>query len=76
MSNAFAKSGVGTSAGAESRIWFTISHGILDEVYAPGLDSACIRDFGLVVTANTYFSDEKRDAHHAIEMVENGVPIS
>ena len=69
-----AKSGVGTSAGAESRIWFTISHGILNEVYAPRLDSACIRDFGLVVTANNYFSDEKRDAHHTIEMVEDGVP--
>ena len=61
-----AKSAVGTAAGAESRIWFTISHGILNEVYAPRLDTACIRDFGLIVTANDYFSEEKRDADHTV----------
>ncbi len=27
-----AKSGVGTSTGYESRVWFTVSHGILNEV--------------------------------------------
>ena len=28
-----AKSGIGAAINAQSRIWFTISHGILDEVY-------------------------------------------
>ena len=69
-----AKSGVGTAARAESRIWFTISHGILNEIYAPRLDEACIRDFGLMVTADGYFSEEKRDTDTVIEMVEDGVP--
>src|ERR1700733_2538096 len=69
-----AKSAVGTAARAESRVWFTISHGILNEVYAPRLDTACIRDFGLIVTANDYFSEEKRDADHTIVLIEDGVP--
>jgi glucoamylase len=69
-----AKSAVGTALQAESRVWFTISHGILNEIYALRLDSACVRDFGLVVTAKNYFSEEKRDTHQTVEMVEDGVP--
>ena len=69
-----AKSAVGTAARAESRVWFTISHGILNEIYAPRLDAACIRDFGFIVTAKDYFSEEKRDTHNTVEMVEDGVP--
>jgi glucoamylase len=69
-----AKSAVGTSAGAQSNVWFTISHGILNEVYAPRLDTACIRDFGFIVTAKDYFSEEKRDADHTVVLIEDGVP--
>lgn len=70
-----AKSGVGTSLSPAGRIWFTISHGILNEVYYPRLDCACTRDLGLIVTGpNGYFSEEKRDAAHEIEPFEAGVP--
>ena len=69
-----AKSAVGTAARAESRVWFTISHGILNEIYAPRLDTACIRDFGFIVTASEYFSEEKRDTRQTVEMIEDGVP--
>jgi glucoamylase len=69
-----AKSAVGTAARAESRVWFTISHGILNEIYAPRLDTACVRDFGFIVTAKNYFSEEKRDTHPTVEMIEDGVP--
>ena len=69
-----AKSGVGTALGSESRVWFTISHGVLNEIYAPRLDSACTRDFGLLVTASGYFSEEKRDTNTHLEMIEEGVP--
>lgn len=69
-----AKSAIGTALRSESRIWFTISHGILDEIYAPRLDSACTRDFGLIVTAQGYFSEEKRDTNSQLEMIEEGVP--
>jgi glucoamylase len=29
-----AKSGVGTAVSRDSRVWFTLSHGILNEVYS------------------------------------------
>jgi glucoamylase len=69
-----AKSAVGTAAGAQSSVWFTVSHGILNEVYAPRLDAACIRDFGFIVTAKDYFTEEKRDADHTVVLIEDGVP--
>ncbi len=70
-----AKSGVGTALSPASRVWFTISHGILNEIYYPRLDSACTRDFGLIVTGpDGCFSEEKRDATHVIEPFEDGVP--
>jgi glucoamylase len=66
---------VGTSAGAQSRIWFTLSHGIIDEVYFPYIDQPNTRDLGLLVTdGSDFFSEEKRDATHVIEQVAIGVP--
>lgn len=70
-----AKSGVGTALTASSRIWFTISHGILNEIYYPRIDTACTRDIGLIVTDRSgYFSEEKRDAQHQVSMIEEGIP--
>ncbi|SHO66921.1 glucoamylase [Pseudoxanthobacter soli DSM 19599] len=70
-----AKSAVGTSLTAASRVWFTISHGILNEIYYPRVDTACTRDFGLIVTdGRGYFSEEKRDTVHEIRAFEPGVP--
>lgn len=69
------KSGVGTALTARSRVWFTISHGILNECYFPRVDQACIRDFGLIVTdGESFFAEEKRDTDSAIRMLEDGVP--
>jgi glucoamylase len=68
------KTAVGRAAGEAGNLWFTASHGILNEVYAPRLDQASIRDFGFVVTAKDYFSEEKRDADHLVETLEDGVP--
>jgi hypothetical protein len=45
-----AKSGVGTALSFASRVWFTLSHGILNEIYWPREDQACTRDMGLIVT--------------------------
>ena len=33
-----AKSGVGTALNANSRVWFTLSHGIFNEIYYPRVD--------------------------------------
>ena len=70
-----AKSGVGTAPAAASRVWYTLSHGILDEIYYPRVDYACTRDFGLIVTdGRAYFSEEKRDTESVIRSVADGVP--
>jgi glucoamylase len=70
-----AKSGVGTALSPVSRVWFTLSHGILDEIYYPRVDQACTRDFGLIVTDDDgFFAEEKRDCSFEIAALEDGVP--
>lgn len=70
-----AKSGVGTALSPTSRVWFTLSHGILDEIYYPRLDWACTRDLGLIVTdGQAFFSEEKRQTHSQVEYLAKGVP--
>ncbi len=71
------KSGVGTALSALSRVWFTTSHGILNEIYYPRVDQACVRDFGLIVTdgqAGGFFAEEKRATESGITNIEDGVP--
>lgn len=56
------KDGVGTAYSASSRIWFTLSQGILNEVYYPTIDSPQIRDMQFLITdEETFFHDERRD---------------
>jgi glucoamylase len=70
-----AKSGVGTALQPQSRVWFTLSHGILNEIYYPRVDQACARDLGLIITdAHSFFSEEKRDANSTILPIADGVP--
>src|SRR5207245_9814904 len=70
-----AKEGTGTSASYQSRVWFTISHGIVNEVYYPRIDQANTRDMELLVAdGDRYFSEEKRDTLRKISPLEQGVP--
>jgi glucoamylase len=70
-----AKDGVGTSLNSASRVLFTVSHGIFNEVYYPRMDQACTRDMGMLVTdGEGYFSDEKRHTQHVITPLAPGVP--
>ena len=70
-----AKTGVGTALNLHSRVWFTLSHGILNEIYFPRVDQACIRDLGLIVTnGRDFFSEEKRHCTFQNLPLEPGVP--
>jgi glucoamylase len=70
-----AKSGVGTAIGGLSNVWFTISHGIVNEVYYPRIDQANTRDFGLLISdGSQFFSEEKRDTTCEILPLAQGVP--
>lgn len=69
------KTGVGTAATAKSKLWFTISRGIVTEMYHPRIDQAVVRDLGMIVTDGAgYFSEEKRHTIHDQTSVTPGVP--
>ncbi|MGA2537419.1 MAG: glycoside hydrolase family 15 protein [Terracidiphilus sp.] len=56
------KDAVGTAYAASSRIWFTCSHGVLNEVYHPTIDRAQVRDMEFLITdGETFVHEEKRD---------------
>jgi glucoamylase len=70
-----AKSGVGTALSPTSRVWFSLSHGILNEIYYPRVDQACTRDMGLIVTdGQAFFSEEKRHTMSQVAYLAPGVP--
>ena len=70
------KTGIGTALNPHSKVWFTVSHGILNEVYFPRVDQACTRDLGLMVTDGAgYFSEEKRHCTFENSPIEPGVPV-
>ncbi len=69
------KDGVGGSINAASQLTFTLSHGILNEIYFPREDQAATRDLGLLVTNGTdFFSEEKRDTETVTKQLAPGVP--
>jgi len=70
-----AKDAVGGLILQSNRIWFTIGHGICDEIYYPRHDSISIRDCGLIVTdGKEFFSEEQYDTIHAVSWIEAGLP--
>src|SRR4051812_26342897 len=65
-----AKQGVGTSAGTSSKVWYTLSEGVLSEVYYPRVDVADSRALELVVSDGRTFADrESTDTTHAVDLV-------
>ena len=66
-----AKEGVGTAYHTSCRVWFTLSHGIINEVYYPHVDQPSTRDFQFLISdGETFCHEEKRDLDHAIEYPE------
>jgi glucoamylase len=66
-----AKEGVGTAYSAASRVWFTLSHGILNEIYYPTIDHPQVRDMQFLITdGETFFHEEKRDLENTISNIE------
>ena len=69
-----AKDAVGTSHYA-SRVWFTVGHGILNEVYWPRVDAPQVRDLGFIVADGSgFWSEVKRDATAEVRFVRPGIP--
>jgi glucoamylase len=69
------KEGVGTAYHTASRVWFTLSHGILNEVYYPTVDSPQIRDLQYLVTdGESFFHEEKRNLSSELEYLDHHAP--
>jgi glucoamylase len=66
-----AKEGIGTAYHSSSFIWFTLSHGIVNEIYFPHVDTPNTRDLQFLITdGETFCHEEKRDLLHQIEYPE------
>jgi glucoamylase len=65
-----AKDVVGTAYSTSSRVWFTISNGVINEVYFSTLDRPQIRDMQFLVTdGRSFFHDVHRHLKSSIEYV-------
>lgn len=68
-----AKDGIGTAYSAGSPVWFTLSHGIINEIYYPHVDSPNTRDLQFLISdGETFCHEEKRDLIHQCERPELG----
>jgi glucoamylase len=66
-----AKEGVGTAYHTSCRVWFTLSHGIVNEIYYPHVDQPNTRDFQFLISdGKSFCHEEKRDLNHLIEYPE------
>ncbi|HVX62695.1 MAG TPA: glycoside hydrolase family 15 protein, partial [Pirellulales bacterium] len=71
-----AKQAVGASLGRQSTVWFTLHHGIVTEVFFPRADQPAVARMELIVSdRHGFYSEESRDAEHAIEWVDEGAAI-
>jgi glucoamylase len=68
-----AKEGIGTAYHTSCRVWFTLSHGIINEIYYPNVDCPNTRDLQFLITdQETFCHEERRDLLHEIEYPEKG----
>src|SRR6202789_3850730 len=65
------KDAVSTAYAASSRVWFTVSHGTLNEIYHPTIDRPQTRDMELLFTdEETFFHEEKRDLLYDFQYID------
>ena len=61
------KEAVGCAYSTSSRVWFTWSHGIINEIYYPTIDRLQTRDLQLLITdGETFFHEEK--CNHSVDV--------
>src|SRR3954449_4825298 len=70
------KDGFGTAIGRASRVWFTLSHGSLTEVYYPRLDVPSVRDLELVVGDGRTFAERESAATRSVVTRVDGAGLT
>ena len=69
------KDAVATAYAASSRVWFTLSHGTLNEIYYPTIDRPQTRDMELLFTdGETFVHEEKRDFMYDFSYLDPDAP--
>ena len=69
------KDAVSTAYAASSRVWFTVSHGTLNEIYYPTIDRPQTRDMELLFSdGETFFHEEKRDLSYDFHYIDSSAP--
>lgn len=67
------KEGIGTAYNSASRLWFTLSHGIINEIYYPCIDQPNTRDLQLMITdGESFVHEERADLRHEISYPAKG----
>src|SRR5207237_8697546 len=63
-----ATEGVGTAYHTSCRLWFTLSHGIVDEIYYPYVDQPNPREFQFLISdGETFCRESERDRQEAAQ---------
>ncbi len=64
-----------TTALGSSRLWATLGHGILNEVYWPSTGEPQIRDFGFIVLGPNGWSELKRVNRYSLSTPQPDIPL-
>ncbi len=72
-----AKDAVCTAYSSSSRLWFTTSAGVLNEIYFPTIDQPQVRDLQFLITdGETFFHEERRHLRSVTEYLDaNGLGV-
>ena len=64
-----------TTALGPSRVWATLGHGIVNEVYWPSAGRPQIRDLGFIVAGRSKWHEVKRVARYRLSLPEPYIPL-
>ncbi|MBX6754947.1 MAG: glucan 1,4-alpha-glucosidase, partial [Thermorudis peleae] len=65
---------IGTALGT-SRLWFTMSHGIINEVFWPATGEPQIRDLGFLVAGDDFWAEVKRVNRYTLTTPNPATPL-
>jgi len=66
-----AKDGIGNAYNSSSKVWFTLSRGVVNEIYFPHVDSPNTRGLHFLITdGESFCHQERRDLLHQAERPE------
>jgi glucoamylase len=63
---------VGTAYSSVSKVWFTTSAGVMNEIYFPTIDQPQVRDFQFLISdGETFFHEERRNLKATTEYISD-----